>query len=428
MGKATLIKALKGAETVAGEIPRVTTATRQPSVLPGLDLLDEYNKTAPTPRVGIIEDEIVQQSAAQTELTRLQKIKNPTAEPSTFYQAADADEFKVRYNEQLKNPTYSVKSAIGHLASGDLEQLVKSQGEHITMRNNMMHRLRKNERWGKRYDEWVGDSAYKDEVFFHVDKWTDPTRPNSFVQFEDPLEMGLHAGTANAANRFVGFGGVEGAMQVQGDFAQSLDELAGLADIDPKELHRIVAREIEAKFQAKFTRGQQPDISDDWVEIMGKIDERVGTDAGDEAQAILSRMKEFPTPSTTPMVFKGRNGLLMQDLNANFRPEEVGRQLEDIFPDDADAILAASSGTRAEKTKKLQDFIESKGYDHIIYHNAVEDRGSLSIINWNPDLQRSVYDMELAGASDVGGASAQAQAFIGMLGIGGGGAALQQDE
>ena len=128
------------------------------------------------------------------------------------------------------------------------------------------------------------------------------------------------------------------------------------------------------------------------------------------------------------MVFRGKNGLLMKDLNANFRPGNVAEQLEDIFPDDADEILAAASGTRAEKTKKLQAFIESKGFDHIVYHNAVEDRGSVSIINWNPDLQKSVYDPELAGMGDKAASGAAAQAFIGMLGIGGTGAALQPDK
>jgi hypothetical protein len=112
------------------------------------------------------------------------------------------------------------------------------------------------------------------------------------------------------------------------------------------------------------------------------------------ALKLIGDMRSMPTTVATPHLFRGKNGLLLQD-NGNFYPGEVAKQLQQIFKDDWDEIEAAAGGSKVEGSKKLAKFLESKGYDHIVYINAVEDRGLPSIINWNPELWVSIYDPSL---------------------------------
>lgn len=431
MGKAKVLKILKGAEDVAGAIPRATATSGGRQQLTGMDLFKQSENPAPTPSPRGVDDEIVQQTASQSELRRMQQITNPRAEPNSFYQTVSPEEFKTRYNKQLKNPDYMARNSNPFQLGVDAGEIGRSQGFHIKQRNDIFHGLNKNPRWKQRYQEWVGESAYKDEIMFHIDRQTDPTRPNSFIQFEEPKEFGLHAGTSRASEGVIGYGGIEGAGEAMGEIANRIDELAGFLMIPEKQLHSIIAREVEAHFQKRFTSGElfTSINTDEWQEI---VDSLKSNDVfqGPEltrANGIIRTLKEMPMPNSTPMVFRGQNGLLLVD-HGGFRTDAVADQLRMIFPDDADLIDAARGARGSQAQKNLQEFIESKGYDHIVYHNSVEDKGSLSIINWNPDLQRSLYDADFAGVNPRAGSAVATQAFMGMLGLGGTGAALQSDK
>lgn len=432
------LKALVGlAPDVAKAAKRAPLNPDSPPRMRFMDQFEEYQATqsaidarsAPSPVPTALDLEIAQKEAAQAESARIEGISSPEARPSTAHQSLNPEEFRTRLELQLMDPAFGVKAADGELDSFDLARLADSGTAHRQRTRSMLTGLRQNERWGARYDQWVEDSPYKEQVFFHTDKWTDPTRSDTFVQFENPREFGLHAGTLGAAERFVGFGGAENAMKVQQEFADDIAEIASLAGLEVKDVHRAIGKQVEAHFVNRFTRGQDgPPNADEWAAILDRVDFEVGDEAAEALDKILKRMKQQPTPNTTPMVFRGKNGLYLQDQNANFRPETVVDQLLDIFPDDADEIFAAAGGTIQESTKKLQAFIESKGFDHIVYHNAVEDRGSLSIINWNPELQKSLWDAELAGVNPTGHGRAAAQAWLGMTGVGAGNAAIQSDE
>ena len=109
---------------------------------------------------------------------------------------------------------------------------------------------------------------------------------------------------------------------------------------------------------------------------------------------------------------------MLRDVG-NFKNGTIANQLYDIFPDDTLLIDEAMSVIgQGPKAKALGQFIEHKGFDHISYLNGVEDRGSLSIINWNPDLQRSIWDPEFVGSSPAAAAKAVSAYVLVAIGLG----------
>jgi hypothetical protein len=143
----------------------------------------------------------------------------------------------------------------------------------------------------------------------------------------------------------------------------------------------------------------------------------------------VSGLKTMPTPSTTPFLFRGRNGLLLEDAGG-FKAVGVANQLERIFnnADDIAAIdMALGAAGETAKQQELIKFIESKGYDHAVYHNSVEDKGSLSIINWNADLMASPWARQFnQGPADQ--AQVATQYIMGALGFGGADAIIRDEE
>ena len=61
----------------------------------------------------------------------------------------------------------------------------------------------------------------------------------------------------------------------------------------------------------------------------------------------------------------------------------------------------------------MRRFIEDKGYDHIAYHNSVEDVGSISVIHWKPELMVSIMDPRLTGGTVPGKAASMAAYVMG---------------
>jgi hypothetical protein len=253
---------------------------------------------------------------------------------------------------------------------------------------------------------------------FHVDRTTDPTRPNSFIQFEEPREMGLHIGT-NAAAEGAIRPGVDEALRLQQQQQEALEQVANEMDIPLQQLERQFAQVSTDHFRSIFQGGREPAIWDEIESILDKFTARIGANQGQTRQFVQG-LKSLPQPNTTPLLFRGRNGLLLED-NGNFNPNQVATQLQDIFnsAEDFDGIEAALQGGRVESQKGLQAFIESKGFDHIVYRNSVEDKGSLSIINWNPELQRVPWDPEFTRGNPTEAAKAATAFVMAMLGVGG---------
>ena len=349
---------------------------------------------------------------------------NPVSDPQFHVQTVSPEEFSERMVSQLRNPEYSIKAILeGPMDTGFVKNLQQRQANHTALVETVTAGVKKDKRWTANVESFQGaDSPYANDLMFHVDRISDSSRPNSFIQYEDPKEFGLHSGTNAAAERVVGAGGIEDAIMSQSKIQQDIVELEGMLDLPGGALEDVIGGAINSHVQAIFNKNPQSsyiDTSAIWMEVEEVVGSGVRELGGDsqEISKFLTELKNLPAPSTTPTVFAGKNGLLLRDAGS-FNPQEVSSQLQDIFPDKIEEILAATSiPGRAEKTKALQKFIEDQGYDHIVYHNAVEDRGSLSIINWNPDLQKSIWDPSFTRNDPNIAAKAVTSYMLGVLGI-----------
>lgn len=423
------VKALRSiAENLIGVTRVVDSATDVSRVAPnagtlkGFDDLAEYQRVAndldnATPTQ--IRQEIAFRETETAEIARKDGITNPAAELRLDFQTQSSEEFSERLTKQLRSPEFATESVLLGPNPEFQQSVIKSQEVHKATVDQALTGLRKNKRWVARTDEWVGDSPYKDDLLFHTDRQSDPLRADSFIQFEDPREIGIHAGTNRAAEGIVKRGGIDEAMRNAEMQAEALKQVAGTLDRPVAEIERIFAQTVNNHFLNKF-RGSNEFVPNVWDEVEGIIDEFIDQFGGSRNQIsqFMQGMKDLPTPNTTPLLFRGKNGLLLSD-EGGFSPIQVSRQLDQIFPDDVDTISTAlGTGDRAAKTKALTEFIESKGYDHIVYHNSVEDKGSLSIINWNPELQRTLWHPDFTRDNPVEQAKQASSYILGVLGVG----------
>lgn len=442
-GLQTLAEAAGDARIAAKAAGRSHSVLNPPKTgtLDALSDLDEYqqaasrlDKDAPVAQVAQ-EVRNARETAAET--ARVDGITNPKGEASTLHQASSPEEFSTRLQEQLVDPSYSAKAVVqsttgeaGSAASQKkfVEDIAKSRERHTTMVEGILTPLSRDQRWKVATDEWLGDTPYKGDLQFHVDRFSDPTRKDSFIQMDEPREFGLHSGSNEAAERAGLRHGPEDAMQNQATQQQAIAQIASQLEEPLVAIERAFGETAERHFTRLFSKNGDVDVWAEVEEIMEDFVQVAGIPASDIPK-FKSGMRQLPTSNTTPFLFRGKNGLLLED-NGGFGTDAVARQLENIFTDQEsfDSIQAALGeiGT-APKQKALQKFMESKGFDHIIYHNSVEDKGSLSIINWNPDLMASPWDARFHRNSNSRGAAA-ASFLAGALGIGGVDAVLREQQ
>ncbi len=86
---------------------------------------------------------------------------------------------------------------------------------------------------------------------------------------------------------------------------------------------------------------------------------------------------------TVPVYLSIWNPLRLQDAGA-WTPDNVGFQLEALFPDNIQQIK------RFKSTKDLREFIQSKGYDGIVYKNTGEVAGGLSYAKKQSELSQQL--------------------------------------
>ena len=406
-----LVKLTEALAGTSRQLPNTLGVARQADELVSLSEIDALLKQA--------NDEAIVTNRAAA-------ISDPKfrADDARFYQTESPEEYTTRFANQLEDPVHSTIAIHGRVpdvnAVPNIETSIKTWKDTS---KRIFDKMGANPRWQQRIDQWYGDSAFKGRVIYHTDKYTDPTRHGDFIQFTDPSEMGLHGGSSAAAGRFIGFGGdADAAIAVEKDGQQLIQELAMMAEIPTKRLESVFARKIEELMVQKFSRGTDriPPTDDEWFDILDQIGATLGEETATETKILVQQLANVPKPNTTPFLFRGKNGLLLRD-DGGFTPGHVFPQLEELYPHDSDEILSIMGRQgRLEKTKGLQQFIESKGYDHIVYHNAVEDRGTLSIINWNPDLQISLWDDAFTAGDPKQAASIVAGAMTTALGFGSG--------
>jgi len=392
-----------------------------------MKMLDEFEETAPKP-IDELESLITQEEATALEVERLDTVTAPGANPSRYdHQSTTPDEFNTRYENQLNNLEW-LRNAIGQrgvpgdvgLVQGSLDRLVKENDQVLTS-------LSKNKRWMSAVGEWQGSSPYKigenPRIMHHLDRETDPGLVNPDldpIQFSQPREIGRHSGSNSAALSRVSpmvprSGGTGEITNIYDDFNATWERVAEVVNMDPKDMQDMLADALTRKVTNQFAsaRGLKVDhtvMQDLWDEIEGVAKDFVDfTDVPPQiVRSLVQSVKDLPSPSQFPIVFRGKNALVLAD-EGNWKARTVIDQLLNnrTFPNDEDALMAISgAGNEAARGKALTEFLESKGYDHIAYVNQVEDRGMVSIINWNPDLERPLWSNEFTRGSP--GAKAQA--------------------
>lgn len=449
----------KGAEAAASaaDLQRLDP-TAEGSSITFLGTADEYEKTAnaldaqnipATPQAVAFEVEKAQLEAA--EQARQAGIADPGVPRSFSHQTRDPSEFAVRLSNQLSDPEFSARSImnldetdeLGNIrtaldagaASGPERQFVdtvdavrSSQKRHQNIVEGIMTPLAKSTRWKKAVDEWHGDSPYSGDIQFHVDRHTDPTRPNSFIQFEEPREFGVHSGTNAAAEATISRGGIAEVMMNQEQQAAAVAQVAGTLGVPVKELETTFARAADAHFRQVFTKKAGVNVWDEVDQILERFVDEFGAPPN-EARQFRMGLQSLPRPNTTPFLFRGRNGLLLEDTGG-FKTNNVANQLANIFNTEEDILaidVALGELGDSAKQKALQKFIEDKGFDHIIYHNSVEDKGSLSVINWNPDLMASPWDFPFV-RNPSEQANAATSFVMAAMGLGGASATVREEQ
>jgi hypothetical protein len=400
-----------------------------------LGFLDEYEKVqGGSDRVLSVDevDEAIRlEEAANEESRRVRHITDPESGfEGTYWQTNDPSEYAARWNDQLNSDRFGAQVTMevsGSDASHVREQAVSiaaGRARNTQFQMSVKQKLELNPRWTKRVEDWLEDSPYGSHVFVHMDRQVNPLQKgmDDQLQFGRPREMGVHSGTPEAAARAT-IVNEDLSSKILNRINGDMDFAADALEIPREELHQIAGGAIERYFENHFRfieSGQNTMThSEMWDELEELLKEAFfNVDMPEElALKLIGDMRSMPTTVATPHLFRGKNGLLLQD-NGNFYPGEVAKQLQQIFKDDWDEIEAAAGGSKVEGSKKLAKFLESKGYDHIVYINAVEDRGLPSIINWNPELWVSIYDPSLHRGNSGSTAKAMAAVFMGQLGIG----------
>jgi hypothetical protein len=396
--------------------------------------LDKANQRVPSPKE--VQDEIVRKEAEAFEQRRIARITDPTEETGITFTHRTPEEYKARI-AQLEDPHYSVRSVqratTGFEDFGEIDKFAESV-EKAAIRDQVFQKqvvgkAMANPRFASRVKGWA-DGAFEDRVFVHVDRQVDPIRAGTddFVQFENPPEMGVHSGSNLAAERAT-IRDADFEIRRMERINADLEIAAQGLEIPVSQIHELVGDSMNRYFLQRFKSGEKYISSasfDELGELLGEAMLEIGAPV-ELAEKLIGDLRGMSTASTTPHFFRGKNGLYLDDKGA-FRPQDVAEQLYEIFPDDFNAIDSANSGGHVERTKKIREFIESKGYDHIVYHNAVEDKGRLSIINWNPDLMKTIWDDEFTRGDIVQGANNAASYVMALLGIGAGGATTRTQE
>lgn len=367
--------------------------------------------------------QLEQEAAVSEEVSRRVGISDPSADMDFRHQSNGPEEYTGRM-VQLRNSEFVAKAVGGGFTPKDIDHGLAIDEAF----QQIVKQSRRDPRTEQAIKEVVGDTPYKSldgtpQVMVHIDTFTDPVRAKTdeFIQqLDEAYEIGVHSGTNQAALKAT-IGDPDAARLRIADFDQEIVELDALADMDGV-LKKKFATTLDEYFYQKFARGEDalrdPALFDDFKAYATTALQRLGIE-GDEAASELTRfvnrMKQLPTANSTAHYFNGQNGLLMKDVGG-WKPSAVLEQLaDDIFPEFKEALdveFSAAVG-QAAKTRVLRQFIEDRGYDHIVYHNTVEDVGSLSVIHWQPEQMIPIMDARVTGGTAQGNARAATSYIMG---------------
>lgn len=376
-------------------------------------------------------DQLRKELAVSQEVTRKAAVSDPLADVDYRHQTNGPEEFKARM-PQLRDEEYASRAVLRIPGSANPGPRAREVAHGLAIDAEFQKLVSKTRasdpRQVERLKAIAGDTPYvtldgTPQVMVHVDRMTDPTRTTideGFIQqLDEAYEVGLHSGTNVAAMRATIRNVDSARVQIQ-SLDDTVAELDGIASMDGA-LQSKFAQALDAYFYQKFSRGEgiarDGTVFDEFKEFAVVALQRMnleGEEIAEQLRFFLTGMRELPLASSTPHYFLGKNGLLLQDVGG-WKPQNVYDQLVDIFPDHFDELSAAYGNAlgQSEKTVVVRKFIEDRGYDHIVYHNTVEDIGSLSVIHWKPEQMMSIMDPRVTGGTARGNATAMTSYIMG---------------
>jgi len=350
------------------------------------------------------------------ESARLVAITDPMVRNIEYrFQATTPDEFKMRVENQLIDPEYRAAVITADMLDGEMSstRIILSDERRAYYNDRVLAGLRRNNaRYQRLVDDLTKDNAWGDEVFFHIEYQHLTDEAMSFPQLgPKPNESGIHAGSYSAAVQAT-YKHDDVLIKRQKDFEWNLARAANDSGLEKKELELIVGKTLNDYFRTQFQQGRNA-AANVWNEVGMDLRERFIANGVEPSQAAMwiAKMKGLPTPSVTPYFSLDKNGLFMPDAG-NWYNDTVKGHLINIFPEDEAIIVALPE----EHALGIQQYIESKGYDHIAYVNQAEDHGSISILSWKKENMVSIWDERFVGRA--GGPAAMAAFYMATAGMG----------
>ena len=248
-------------------------------------------------------------------------------------------------------------------------------------------------------------------VFWHVDKRTDPRIEElNHIQFDPAAnEFGLHIGSLEATKGIIGMDTDDSIKVTLEQFRQAFDSIGMEAfeeglDVDPIDVFESILKDTRTQmFRRSGEVYQRPKDLDLYEEIIDTFEEgllfelrRLGATPGSADAEFLKKvihraMFDHYDPSTYPLILNMKQGLVVPDLGPKNTAAGIAENFQGrgVFDDTELEMIQHMSNEKANVA--LRDLLERNGYDHLVYVNAGEDPGVMSVVAWKPETVENLY-------------------------------------
>jgi len=381
-----------------------------------------------------ITDEVRRADIIENEMDRLAGLEPTEKNPMYRVQARTPEEYKARISEQLTDPEFSNNAQA--IAAMDVDTTI-----HGDMAGGAAEIALRNKQWlddsaelsaavfkgreGEQLRKWAEGSYTRGDfgdtgpmkdfpmVMYHADIRTDPTG-RILIQFtDDATQSGLHTGSLQATLDIVA--PTRSAKKTLDDvtdaFGQFEDQVwdATKTEVDIRDPFIKAVKEVQNR---KFLRtGDAPLPGDSFQFVEETVDEIFEEFRTFLDQTTLSPEATVALNQLDPARLKTRLRVLLQaNFDSNMFPFITKRKMGLVMPDiqhwdapnvaenllslgiiEDDILNTIMQLDNVNANKLLKSSMKDQGYDHIAYHNAGEDAGTLSFIFFDEDSIQKLY-------------------------------------
>ena len=381
-----------------------------------------------------IKDDIRASEELHEEIARAQAFDPKNTSPTFERQARTPEEWKARL-PQLQNAEYANHARIQSVMDTDLTAGGDTIAEGVPV-------IR------ERQQQWLDDSAaVTDEIFqgrygeqlkkfgegsytradfgdtgpnkhlpmvmYHGDTRTDPTG-RELIQFSpDANQSGLHSGSLQATEDIIAptriakknlDSVVDAFEQFEADMANEAGQIVNIREPFIKAVKEVQARIFHRVGDApipgdsfKFVAEVVDEIFEEFSLFVEQVDLPQGTrtilnqlDRPRLNQRLSTLLRANFDNNRFPFIANTKQALYMPDIQ-DWSASNVATNLLDLDIIDDDILRTIENSGLAEGNELLQKSLAEKGFDHIAYHNAGEDAGTLSFIFFNDHNIQRLY-------------------------------------